>query len=328
MDIPSEPPASLKLIDNQEGVVQTWKLEGQPTFRLGRAPNCNINLPYSWVSRQHAMIQVEENGVHNIIDLGSSNGTFVNNTRIFTPTALRTGDIIRIGKTELLFVQKNILKDQSPSEPEDFNDRTVAFVQKERVTILVCDIVEFTRLSEIIGDQLISKLLRSWTDQLNTIIRKNKGIVDKFIGDAVLAMWTSPLTPEESTTLALQTVLEVSDFTEKLGKKLLEIPWELKIRAALNTGEAVVGNMGVDGQRDFTVIGNVVNVAFRLESLTKKAGLELIMGEDAANTLCEADKYFVTKKYEIRGKEEQILTYGSSFDQLRHYLSLSSLNND
>ena len=88
-----------------------------------------------------------------------------------------------------------------------------------------------------------------------------------------------------------------------------------------------MGNMGVDGHRDFTVIGNVVNVAFRLESLTSKANLDLLIGEDAARMLAGIDQNFIQKRYQIRGKEEQLLTYGCSFEDLRKYLATISPGN-
>ncbi|MBU0731037.1 MAG: adenylate/guanylate cyclase domain-containing protein [Proteobacteria bacterium] len=316
----SELPVSLKQIDAAGAVENTWPLGGKNTFRIGRSTDNYIALPYSWVSRKHAMIQVEQNDVYSIIDLGSANGTSVNNKRILTPTHLQSGDIIAIGNTNIIFFQKSSPALQKDQDEEDPENQTVAFIQKEIVTILVCDIAEYTRLSEKIGDNLISKLLRAWTGKVTAIVRKNNGIVDKFIGDAVLAIWKSGPDLKQTVNQALMTALEISEYTRSIGYKIPEVPWELKIHAALNTGEAIIGNMGVDGQRDFTVIGNVVNIAFRLESLTSKAGVDILISGDAIDILEEAKIHFTSKKYAVRGKEGEVQTYGCTFNQLRDYL--------
>lgn len=84
-----EPAAFLSLMNEQGSEVERWGFSGKSTYRLGRSDGNDIVLPFSWVSRKHAMIQVEENGVHNIIDLGSANGTTVNGRRVYTPTPCR-----------------------------------------------------------------------------------------------------------------------------------------------------------------------------------------------------------------------------------------------
>lgn len=317
----SEAPASLTLLDDPKESSQTWPLSGKSTYRLGREAGNDITLPFSWVSRKHAMIQVEENGSHNLIDLGSANGTLVNGKRIYTPTALHAGDIIKIGNTSLSFFQKETPPARAAILPDDTDDRTVAFVRKETVTILICDIHNFTRLSETVGDKNISKLLGYWTVNVADLVRKHDGIIDKFIGDAVMALWAGGSNLQHSIHQALTTALKIDNFTRSLGKKVPEIPWQLDTGAALNTGEAMVGNLGVDGQRDFTVIGDVVNVAFRLEEKTsQEEKLDVIMGSTTATYLKNAGRFFTEHEFSFKGKEEAVKSYGCSFKQLENYL--------
>jgi adenylate cyclase len=219
---------------------------------VGRGEVSDILLPYSWVSRQHAMIQMEANFSHNIVDLGSANGTFVNGRRVYTPTRLSSNDHVKIGKSELVFLQEKLVAAQSGDETRATGDETVAFLQKNQVTILVCDIRQFTPLSEEVGADTVSQFLALWTKKVDGIVQKNGGQVDKFIGDAVLAVW-----PDggdfAAVAMALFSALEITILTCKLGQSVPGISRELKIGAALNSGEAVMGNIGVDGQRDFTI---------------------------------------------------------------------------
>jgi adenylate cyclase len=324
MKNPTATAVSLTLLDSQGSIKQLWPLAGKKSYRLGRATTNDIALPYPWVSRQHAMIQVEANGAHNAIDLGSSNGTFVNGKRIYTPTTLRSGDLLRIGQTTLTFI--NDRERQEPPEAEEKEDQTVAFRQKELVTILVCDIHNYTRLSELLGAQQISNLLGFWTKQVNELVQKHGGNVDKFIGDAVMAIWSNPEgSVAHNIHQALRTALAISLFTKKLGAKIPEIPMELRIGAALNTGEAITGNLGVDGRRDYTVIGDVVNVTFRLEKMTtQSSGLDLLLGPETAKYLRPGNPYFSSCRYAVRGREEEIEAFGCSFAQLQQYLTTTN----
>src|SRR3989339_1904042 len=102
MTAPAKTAATLTLLDDQEANDHSWQLTDNTTYTLGRVANTDIMLPYSWVSRKHAMIQKEENGRFNLIDLGSSNGTFLNGRKIHTPVTLQNGDCLGIGSTRLL----------------------------------------------------------------------------------------------------------------------------------------------------------------------------------------------------------------------------------
>ena len=299
---------------------QSWSLAGKSTFRLGRGEGSDILLPFPWVSRQHAMIQVEANFNHNLIDLGSANGTMLNGRKIYTPTLLHTNDLIKVGKSELLFILENWKPVETDEEEVDEGDETVAFLQKEQVTILVCDIRQFTSLSEEIGAGPVSEFISLWSKNVNAVVRKNGGQVDKFIGDAVLAMW--PRGDDFTMVLkALLSALEISMLTRKLGQRVPGIMKDLRMGAALNTGEAVMGNVGVDGQRDFTIVGDVVNVAFRLEEMTSKQGVDLIIGEKTFQHLEKASAYFTRAQYNLKGKAHSFTAHSASFKNLREYLA-------
>ncbi len=318
---PAGSTATLVLLDSAAAPQQEWQLNAEATYTIGREKGNDILLPFSWVSRKHAMIQVEMNGRHNLIDLGSANGTMINGRRVLTPTHLHPDDRITIGKTALLFRQVGEEKSASATVYGAPEDRTVAFVEQETVTILICDIHDYTTLSERLGDHKVSALLQSWTAGVSQIVTRHEGMVDKFIGDAVMALWAGAGGPTHAIHQALRTALAIAAFTYGLKKNVPELPWPLRIGAALNTGKAMLGNIGVNGKRDFTVVGDVVNVAFRLEAQTSaQEGLDLIMGEEAAAHLTDLPPYFTPYRFTVKGKSEPVPSYGCSFKNLGAYL--------
>ncbi len=311
--------ASLSQLNKQGSIIRTWPLTAKSSFRIGRGPENDIILTNSWTSRQHAILQREENGLFNAIDLGSSNGTSINGQRIHTPTRLYSGDLLQIGsRTTLTFMQEGIPEQKKEIIAED-DERTVAFLEKNQVTILICDIRDFTSLSEEIGDKNISQLLKLWTAVIKTVIDRHQGGIDKFIGDAVMATWIGRGNLSRNIRQALSCALELSHETEKLGKKVnLQKP--LRIGAALNSGEAVVGNIGVEGGRDYTVIGDLVNVTFRLEELTGRTGKEVIIGAEAANKLKPLAESLTKGSYQVKGRREPVAAYTADFKQLETFL--------
>ncbi len=300
------------LIFKTQPPLPPWHLRNQRTFRIGRHPENDFVLQESWISRKHAMIQQESNQQYHIIDLGSANGTFVNGTRIVTPTPLHTGDIIALGKTELIFTQQSAPKLKSASL-QNLGDETIAFVNKQRVTILVCDIHRYTELSETVGNEQISKLILDWNKQATKIIHKYHGQVDKFIGDAVLAFWLQ----EDSYHLdkVLSAAMTINKITTELGKKL-HFPWPLTTGAAINSGTIMLGNLGVDGSRDFTMVGDAVNVAFRLESQTEANAKEVILGQKTYEQLQQHHDIFTPQTFVLKGKNDNVQGYSTTFKKL------------
>jgi len=321
----SMPQANITLIDAGSGNGQRWLIGDNAAYTLGRVTGTDITLPYSWVSRKHAMIQREHNGRFNLIDLGSSNGTFVNGRQIHTPVTLQNGDCIGIGSTRLLFSQ-DTLPARSASSGADLEEMTVALVQKQEITILICDITGYTRLAETLGDFLLSQVLQHWTGGVSKLVQKRDGIIDKFIGDAVMAIWAGQ-DSRKNIHQALAAALDINLFTNNLGRKIPNLPAPLRIGAALNTGEAMTGNLAQGGQGNYTVVGDMVNVAFRLESLTNSdEGLDLIFGCDAAIHLDSPETFCRKYSFQLKGKQEAVEAYACSFSQLSSYLAQQGLN--
>ncbi len=236
-------PATLNLLAENGSVGNSYRLEGKNTFRIGRAVSNDIRLQSSSVSRQHAMVQRDSNGIFSLVDLGSANGTFVNGRRIHAICRLHGGDQIGIGQKNLVFSQA----DSAPHLPaleEDLEEKTIASVSKQKVTVLVSDLRNFTRLAEVIGDRRTTRLLQVWNGKVNDLICSHGGVVDKFIGDAVMAFWQEGPGLAFTVRQALKAALAIERLTGELQAHMPEIPWPLKTGAAINTGEAVIGNIG------------------------------------------------------------------------------------
>lgn len=258
------------------------------------------------------MIQQESNQSYHIIDLGSANGTFVNGSRIVTPTPLHAGDLIGLGKTELIFNQQTAPK-LKPVSLQNLGDETIAFVNKQRVTILVCDIHRYTELSEVVGNEKISQLLLQWNRKTTQIIRKYQGQVDKFIGDAVLAFWLQD--GEDHLEKVLAAAMAINKLTAALGAAL-KFPWPLTTGAAINSGTIMLGNLGADGSRDFTMVGDAVNVAFRLESQTEANSREVILGQKTYEQLQHHHNIFTPQTFVLKGKNDKVQGYTTTFKKL------------
>jgi len=210
----------------------------------------------------------------------------------------------------------------APTLFEDESEKTVAFLEKEQVTILICDIRNFTSLSERIGDSRISAIIKAWSREVARIVESHHGRIDKFIGDAVMALWPGE-SLRKNVHLAMVCAVEINKATIRLGEEQGNLPEPLGVCAAVNTGEAILGNIGVDGQRDFTAVGDAVNVAFRLEGQAGGSGRDILVGGGAAAAIDSetGPMYFQTGQYALKGKAQPVAAMGTDFDRLSSYLA-------
>jgi adenylate cyclase len=181
--------------------------------------------------------------------------------------------------------------------------------ERRELTILFIDLAEFTRLSESLGDDLIA-FLGTYLSEMSAVISDGQGTIDKYIGDAIMAFWGAPVPNEAHAVQACRAALECQARLNAIraasvGKELPEI----RARIGINTGRVLVGNIGSRDRLNYTVIGDPVNVASRLESLNKLYGTQIIIGE---NTYEEARGLIVARSLDrvaVYGKEAGIEMY-------------------
>jgi adenylate cyclase len=156
------------------------------------------------------------------------------------------------------------------------------------LTIMFCDIRGFTTLSEGMTSNELGQLINEFLTPMTEIIMAHKGTIDKYIGDCIMAFWNAPLDDPDHAKNAVAA-------GQEMRRRLVELNagWEAQGRRALhigigiNTGECSVGNFGSNQKFNYSLLGDPVNLASRLEGLTKLYGVDLIIGEDTAARLDE-----------------------------------------
>jgi len=190
--------------------------------------------------------------------------------------------------------------------PESFS------LRGERVpaTVMFSDLADFTAICENMPPDRLSALLNRYLSPMTEIIMRHEGYVDKFEGDAIMAEWGVPFQIDKHAHQACAAVLEQRRHLDGLRDELCaEFGFELHARFGVNTGELTAGNMGSDERFQYTVMGDVVNQAARMESINKMYGTEIIVG--AATSKAVADEYLLRRVDRVRllGKSQAVEIY-------------------
>ncbi|MBU1884946.1 adenylate/guanylate cyclase domain-containing protein, partial [bacterium] len=182
--------------------------------------------------------------------------------------------------------------------------------EKKELTILFSDIRGFTSISESMDPVSLIKLLNRYFTPMTDAVLQNGGMLDKYIGDAVMAFFNAPVDVEKHADAACKTALQMIDELNKLNEKLaIEGINPIHIGIGINTDEVVVGNMGSDTRFNYTVIGDGVNLASRVEGITKNYSVNILITEF---TLSRLKDDFLTRLIEpvkVKGKDEAVLLY-------------------
>jgi adenylate cyclase len=288
-------------------------------WTVGRSEDNHFPLPDRWMSRSHAMLQRMENGDIYLIDLGSRNGSFVNGRRVSVPVILQNGDRLTFGQTELLFYCQSDFQGADLDDDDDFT-ATAALHVRRLISVMVVDIRQFTVMTRQMDEQVLSEVIGSWFRRSGDILRTNGSWVDKYIGDAVMAVWfhSTQQASYQEVLQILQTLCALHHVAEELSHHY-PLPFPLKIGAGVNTGYAMVGNTGSDDRPDYTALGDTVNAAFRLESATKEIGMDIALGEttyQSIRAVTHAQTIFQRYPVTLKGYDASTWVYASSFAKL------------
>lgn len=303
---------------------RTFPLADSSCWTIGRGEENNFVLPDRWISRSHAMLQCMDTGDFYLIDLGSRNGSFVNGRRVSIPVILHHGDRLTFGQTELIFYSPS--RRSAADEDGDDDDFTVTEALRVRslISVMVVDIRNFTVLTRQLDEKLLSELMGTWFRQSGDIIRERGSWVDKYIGDAVMAVWfhnRQKVSYEEVTDI-LQALDDLYQLTEELSDRY-PLPFRMRIGAGVNTGYAMVGDTGSRDRPDYTALGDTVNAAFRLESCTKEIGADIALGETTYQPLSSSpvsQRLFEQYTVHLKGYDAPTVTYASTFANLKAFL--------
>jgi adenylate cyclase len=320
------PPPFLRFLDEDGREIP---LNSGNVWKIGRTEQNAVVLSDDMVSRNHAMIQLLEDGEFCLIDMGSRNGSFVNGRRLTAPVALRDGDLLSFGEARLCFhnpAQVAAAKAAAGASSEaPVRGETVALFKRVNVSVLVVDIRGFTVLAQKIDAGLLSRLVSTWFAEADRIIHDSGGMAPKHIGDAVMAVWAHNARGKEDADILriLRAVADIARVTGRLHHSL-GLAEPVRIGAGVNTGVATLGNTGAGSASDFTAIGDSVNVAFRLESASKELGTDLVLGTstfDYLRQLPSAATHFRTSEANLKGYDAPVKTWHTSFAGLSEFLA-------
>lgn len=182
--------------------------------------------------------------------------------------------------------------------------------ERRELTILFSDIRGFTSISEAAEPEEVVEMLNEYLTKMVEILLANGGTLDKFIGDAVMGFWNAPVGDPDHARHAVTCAIEMLEETARIRER-----WEkegkasLRIGIGINTGDAVAGNIGAEQVFSYTVIGDAVNLASRLESKNKDYGTELIVSEFTLARIADEFDVVYLDEVKVKGKDKAVKIY-------------------
>lgn len=301
----SVPPKS---IDSDGKVREQYSLLDGTSMRFGRAKTNDIVVSDRDISRFHATFAASVSGLV-LSDLSSTNGTFVNGKRISTPVDLKSNDVITMGKAKLTV---QLIFAQDPSVDEDACTK-LAELQATEVTVLLVDVVRYTTMSQALPPDDVAGMLRTWFELAAPIVAAHEGEIDKYIGDCVMALWRNP--KQKSSHLAQQAAKAAAEIVHKTDELAASGAWphndryRWRCRAALNSGVALVGTVGAGSKRNYTVLGDTINVTFRIETVAGKLDQNIILSQSTADLLGSAAQLKALGAHDLDGRSGEVALY-------------------
>jgi adenylate cyclase len=203
-------------------------------------------------------------------------------------------------------VSKQVMEDLL-SHPEDPN----LSAREVNATIYFSDIRSFTTISETLqSPKRITDFLNFYMNAMVTSVEKYHGTIDKFIGDAIMVYWNAPLPIEHHADKAVMTALEQIQRRDELNETIrAKFDFDVDYGIGINTGDVVVGEIGSQGRSDYTIIGDAVNLASRLEGLCKAYKVRLIISEFTKELLVETYVLQLLDIVRVKGKHEPVKIY-------------------
>jgi adenylate cyclase len=178
------------------------------------------------------------------------------------------------------------------------------------VTILFSDIRSFTTISEKMNAQELVGLLNEYFTEMVGVVMDNGGVVDKYIGDAIMAVFGAPVPKKDDAIHAVLAAVRMRVALKKLNAKLVARGVAaLRSGIGIHTGEVVAGNIGSERRMEYTVIGDAVNLASRLESNTKDLGVNVLISEDTWKLVKDAVVARPVKEITVKGRKQPVMTY-------------------
>ena len=197
------------------------------------------------------------------------------------------------------------LVDEMVKDPDSYNMKATS----KELTVLFCDMRGFTKMSETMEPTALQGLLNDVFSRLTNVIRNNRGTIDKYMGDCVMAFWGAPVDSPEHAALAVKAAMEMAGEVRKINEEHRSkgMP-EIGVGIGLNTGMMCVGDMGSSIRKSYTVIGDSVNLGSRLEGLSKTYGVDIVVSE-STKKLAPDFAWQELDKVRVKGKDQAVAIF-------------------
>lgn len=194
------------------------------------------------------------------------------------------------------------LVDEMVQDPDSYSMQAI----NRELTVMFCDMRGFTNMSESMEPLKLQAMLTGIFSRITDVIRRHRGTIDKYMGDCVMAFWGAPVETEEHAELAVRAAIEIEQVVRRINEEHRQqgLP-EIGVGIGINTGVMCVGDMGSDIRRSYTVIGDAVNLASRLEGLSKIYGVSIVVN-DTTKVLTQKVVWQELDKVRVKGKEQVV----------------------
>ena len=197
------------------------------------------------------------------------------------------------------------LVDEMVKDPDSYSMKAA----NRELTVMFCDMRGFTSVSEKLEPTQVQELLNTLFTRLTSLIRANRGTIDKYMGDCVMAFWGAPVEIPDHAHLAVKCALEMAAAVRKMNEEhRASGTAEIGVGIGLNTGSMCVGDMGSDVRRSYTVVGDAVNLGSRLEGLSKVYHVDIVVSE-ATRKLAPDFAWQELDRVRVKGKEQSVAIY-------------------
>jgi len=197
------------------------------------------------------------------------------------------------------------LVDEMSKDPEKFSMEG----ESREMTVLFSDVRGFTSISEGLDPKALSQLMNEFLTPLTEVIYDRRGTIDKYMGDCIMAFWGAPLRDLDHARHGILAGLEMQRRLRELQPIFRQRNWPpIRIGVGLNTGRMSVGNMGSKIRLAYTVMGDAVNLASRLEGITKEYGADIIVGEDTKKVVPDVI-FREVDRVRVKGKDIAVAIY-------------------
>jgi adenylate cyclase len=258
----------------------------QGNCSIGRSAKNTMVLDSPKISRRHAIINVQNVGEFWLIDLGSSNGTFLNKRRVHQPVRLCDQDQIIIGDFVFTFRQPIEVTGEYQST---VIERTIREIENVACWLLVADIENFTPLSRSLTSDKLATLIGGWVATCKEIIEAHQGMIDKYLGDGFFAYWREDPIAAKNIADALSQLKQAQEKNKP------------RFRLALHFGLVAIG--GVPSMGEESLMGKDVNFVFRMEKLAGSLGIPFLTSAAGQAKLKSQVTFMPVGAHELKGFE-------------------------